>query len=156
MGLTLSLTVVGFTVLTTIVLLVLAFAVPDRPPAPAAAPSAPPDDDRQPRIRLLSQVLFTRRNRDAITIDCLLVSVEQAGPGVGAPSGLPFTLQFVAPDTTWFADRVEQLLTEWSDDNLELTMELREDHGKVRTVIANGPSAVHLELAGAAGLSLTS
>ena len=155
MGLTLSLTVVGFTVLTTIVLLVLACAVPDRPPAPAA-PAPPPEDDRQPRIRLLSQVLFTRRNRDAITIDCLLVSVEQAGPGVGAPSGLPFTLQFVAPDTTWFADRVEQLLSEWSDDNLELTMELREDHGKVRTVIANGPSAVHLELAGAAGLSLTS
>jgi len=158
MGLTFSLAIVGFTVLTTILLLVLAFAVPDKPTAPPApaAPTAPPADDRQPRIRLLSQVLFTRRNRDAITIDCLLVSVEQAGPGVGAPSGLPFTLQFVAPDTTWFADRVEQLLTEWSDDNLELTMELREDHGKVRTVNANGPSAVHLELAGAAGLSLTS
>ena len=157
MGLTFSLAIVGFTVLTTILLLVLAFAVPDKPTAPPApaAPTAPPADDRQPRIRLLSQVLFTRRNRDAITIDCLLVSVEHAGPGVGAPSGLPFTLQFHAPDTTWFADRVEQLLTEWSDDNRELVMELREDHGKVRTMISSGPSAVHLELAGAAGLSLS-
>jgi hypothetical protein len=156
MGWTLSLTVVGFTVVTTVVLLLLAFAVPAREAAQPPVPAPPRDDDRHPRIRLLSRVLFTRRNRDAITIDCLLVSVEQAGPGVGAPSGLPFTLQFRTPDTTWFADRVEQLLTEWADESRELTMELREDHGKVRTMIANGSSAVHLELAGAAGLSLTS
>ncbi|HVF33620.1 MAG TPA: hypothetical protein VM933_11345 [Acidimicrobiales bacterium] len=153
MGWTLPLTVVGFTVATTVVLLLLALAVPDvRPPASLLAGA----DDGRPRIRLLSRVLFTRRNRDAITIDCLLVSVEQAGPGVGAPAGLPFTLQFRAPDTTWFADRVEQLLTEWSAESRELTMELREDHGKVSTMIASGASAVHLELAGAAGLSLTS
>jgi hypothetical protein len=31
---------------------------------------------------------------------------------------------------------------------------LRNDHGKVRTMITNGSSAVHLELAGAAGLAL--
>lgn len=155
MGATLTLTVVVFTVVTTIVLLVLAMAVPDRETHRSAARPGTGDDGR-PRIRLLSQVLFTRRQRDAITIDCLLVSVEHAGPGVGAPAGLPFTLQFHAPDTTWFADRVEQLLTEWSDDNRELVMELREDHGKVRTMISSGPSAVHLELAGAAGLSLSS
>ena len=154
MGATLTLTVVVFTVVTTVVLLVLAMAVPDRETQRSAARPRVGDDGR-PRIRLLSQVLFTRRQRDAITIDCLLVSVEHAGPGVGAPSGLPFTLQFHAPDTTWFADRVEQLLTEWSDDNRELVMELREDHGKVRTMISSGPSAVHLELAGAAGLSLS-
>ena len=153
MGITLSLTVVAFTVVTTLVLLVLAFAVPDTPAPPL---TALPDDDRRPRIRLLSRVLFTRRHRDAITIDCLLVSVEQAGAGVGAPPGLPFTLQFRTPDTAWFADRVEQLLTEWAEEDRELTLELREDHGKVRTVIASGPSAVHLELAGAAGLSLSS
>jgi hypothetical protein len=153
MGATLTLTVVVFTVVTTVVLLVLAMAVPDR--ETRRSTTATFDDDRRPRIRLLSQVLFTRRQRDAITIDCLLVSVEHAGPGVGAPAGLPFTLQFHAPDTTWFADRVEQLLTEWSDDNRELVMELREDHGKVRTMISSGPSAVHLELAGAAGLSLS-
>lgn len=153
MGATLTLTVVVFTVVTTVVLLVLAMAVPDRETKRSA--TAAFDDDRRPRIRLLSQVLFTRRQRDAITIDCLLVSVEHAGPGVGAPAGLPFTLQFHAPDTTWFADRVEQLLTEWSDDNRELVMELREDHGKVRTMISSGPSVVHLELAGAAGLSLS-
>ena len=152
MGTTLTLAVVAFTVVTTVVLLLLALTVPDAPPPPAT--EVP--DDRRPRIRLLSRVLFTRRNRDAITIDCLLVSVEQAGPGIGAPSGLPFTLQFRTPDTAWFADRVEQLLTEWADDDRELTVELREDHGKVRTVIASGPSAVHLELAGAAGLSLSS
>lgn len=148
---TLILAIVAFTVVTTLVLLLLALAVPDAP-----VPEAPADDDRRPRIRLLSRVLFTRRNHDAITIDCLLVSVEQAGPGVGAPAGLPFTLQFRAPDTAWFADRVEQLLTEWAEDDRELTVELREDHGKVRTVIASGASAVHLELAGAAGLSLGS
>jgi hypothetical protein len=155
MGPTLTLAVVVFTVVTTVVLLVLAMAVPDRETQRSTTRPGASDDGR-PRIRLLSQVLFTRRQRDAITIDCLLVSVEHAGPGVGAPSGLPFTLQFHAPDTTWFADRVEQLLTEWSDDNRELVMELREDHGKVRTMISSGPSAVHLELAGAAGLSLSS
>lgn len=153
MGPTVVLTVVVFTVVTTLVLLVIAMAVPDRETQRSARETF--DDDRRPRIRLLSQVLFTRRQRDAITIDCLLVSVEHAGPGIGAPSGMPFTLQFHAPDTTWFADRVEQLLTEWSDENRELILELREDHGKVRTMISSGPSAVHLELAGAAGLSLT-
>jgi len=151
-GTPLTLTVVAFTVVTTLVLLLVAFAVPDTPTPPAADPF----NDRRPRIRLLSRVLFTRRHRDAITIDCLLVAVEQAGPGIAAPAGLPFTLQFRAPDTAWFADRVEQLLTEWAADDRELTLELREDHGKVRTVIASGPSAVHLELAGAAGLSLSS
>jgi hypothetical protein len=159
---TLPLTLVVFTVVTTVVLLVLALAVP----APSPDDERPeglrstdrrrgPGEDRRPRIRLLSQVLFTRRQRDNITIDCLLVSVEQAGPGVGAPAGLPFTLQFRTPDTAWFADRVEHLLNEWSSENRELLFELREDHGKVRTVIASGPSSVHLELAGAAGLSLT-
>jgi hypothetical protein len=166
---TLPLTIVVFTVVTTIVLLVLALAVPA--PAPDDVPEGlegleglerehdhrrGPGEDRRPRIRLLSQVLFTRRQRDNITIDCLLVSVEQAGPGVGAPAGLPFTLQFRTPDTAWFADRVEHLLNEWSAENRELLVELREDHGKVRTVLTSGPSAVHLELAGAAGLSLTS
>lgn len=154
MGSTITLTVVVFTVVTTVALLVLAMAVPDRE-TPRRAPRPDTGDDGRPRIRLLSQVLFTRRQRDAITIDCLLVSVEHAGPGVEAPCGLPFTLQFHAPDTTWFADRVDQLLTEWSDDSRELVMELSEDHGKVRTMISSGPSAVHLELAGAAGLSLS-
>jgi hypothetical protein len=148
----LTLTIVVFTVVTTVVLLGLALALPAAPMKDGDGVVA---EDRRPRIRLLSQVLFTRRQRDAITIDCLLVSVEQAGPGVGAPAGLPFTLQFRTPDTAWFADRVEQLLTEWADDNRELTLELREDHGKVRTMIASGPSTVHLELAGAAGLSLS-
>ena len=155
MGITLTVTVVAFTVATTIVLLLLALAVPEPLLEERLARAPEPPEDRRPRIRLLSQVLFTRRHRDAITLDCLLVSVEQAGPGVGAPSGLPFTLQLRAPDTTWFADRVEQLLTEWAEESRELTMELREDKGKVRTVIASGPSAVHLELSGAAGLSLT-
>lgn len=159
---TLSLTIVVFTIVTALVLLVLALAVP-APPVPeegtleteGPARRRGPADDRRPRIRILSQVLFTRRQRDNITIDCLLVSVEQAGPGVGAPAGLPFTLQFHTPDTAWFADRVEHLLAEWAEDNRELTLELREDHGKVRTVIASGPSSVHLELSGAAGLTLT-
>ena len=154
MGTTLSLTIVAFTVVTTLVLLLVALAAPSG--ATLHHQGFTDDDDGRPRIRLLSRVLFTRRNSDAITIDCLLLSVEQAGPGVGAPSGLPFTLQFRTPDTAWFADRVEQLLSEWAAEDRELTLELREDHGKVRTLIASGTSAVHLELAGAAGLSLNS
>jgi hypothetical protein len=158
MGTTLSFSIVAFTVVTTVLLLVLAMAVPDRGHERSRTDGDDADaaaEARRPRIRLLSQVLFTRRQRDAITIDCLLVSVESAGPGVAAPAGLPFTLQFRTPETAWFADRVEQLLTEWSEESRELTLELSEDHGKVRTMIASGPSAVHLELAGAAGLSLT-
>ena len=84
MSMTVAMVVVGITVTTT-VLLLLALAAPDRGRSTGAAS----DDDRRPRIRLLSQVLFARRQRDAITIDCLLVSVEDAAPGVGAPAGLP-------------------------------------------------------------------
>ena len=144
------LTVVAFTITTTVVLLLLAIA------APSARAAALFDDDGRPRIRLLSRLLFTRTHEDAITIDCLLLSVERAGPGITAPAGLPFTLQLRVPDTAWFADRVEQLLSLWADETRELTVELREDHGKVRTMLSSGDSSVHLELAGAAGLSLTS
>jgi hypothetical protein len=150
MGATFPLAVVVFTIATTVVLLLLSIA------APGSRPAALYDDDGRPRIRLLSRLLFTRTHDDAFTIDCLLLSVEQAGPGISAPEGLPFTLQLRAPDTAWFADRVEQLLELWADESRELTVELREDHGKVRTVLASGQSAVHLELSGAAGLSLTS
>jgi hypothetical protein len=114
------------------------------------------DDEGHPRIRLLSRLLFARSQDDAITIDCLLLSVDQAGPGVSAPAGLPFTLRLRTPETAWFAGRVEHLLSEWADESRELVVELREDHGKVRTMLSSGESAVHLELAGAAGLSLTS
>jgi hypothetical protein len=153
MGATVVSAILAFIVVTTVVLFVIAMVAPASRPEDALGAAA---ESRRPRIRLLSQLLFTRRQRDAITIDCLLVSVEQAGPGVGAPAGLPFTLQFRTPDTGWFADRVERLLTEWADESRELTLELHEDHGIVRTMIASGDSALHLELAGAAGLSLTS
>ena len=144
------LAVVGFTVATTIVLLLLAVA------APSPRSAALFDDDGRPRIRLLSRLLFTRTHQDAITIDCLLVSVDQAGSGISAPEGLPFTLQLRTPETAWFADRVEQLLEQWADESRELMVELREDHGKVRTMLSSGTSSVQLELSGAAGLSLTS
>ena len=150
MGAAFPLTVVGITVLATVLLLLLAIA------APGTRPPAIFDDDGHPRIRLASRLLFTRTRDDAITIDCLLVSVERAGPGVSAPEGLPFTLQLRPPETAWFADRVEHLLQLWADESRELMVELREDHGKVRTMLSNGQSSVHLELAGAAGLSLTS
>ncbi len=152
MGSSVFLTMVGFTVATTILVLVVSLCAP----TPVSRIGEAIFDDHRPRIRLLTQVLFTRRNRDAITIDCLLLEVTQAGPGVAAPSGMPFTLQFHTPDTVWFADRVEHLLQDWANNNHELVVELREDHGKVRTLISSGPSSVHLELAGAAGLSLTS
>jgi len=149
MGVTVSVAILAFVIATTVVLLLVSLAVP-APKTPALY-----DDDGQPRIRLLSRVLFTRRFTDAITIDCLLVAVEQAGPDLDAPEGLPFTLQLKAPETGWFADRVEQLLEEWAGDSRELLLELREDHGRVRTMIVSGSSSVHLELTGAAGLSLT-
>ena len=144
------LTVVTFTIAATVILLLLAIATP------SARPAALFDDEGRPRIRLLSRLLFTRTHADAITIDCLLVAVETAGPGVTAPEGLPFTLQLRTPETAWFADRVEQLLELWADETRELMVELREDRGKVRTMLSSGQSSVHLELSGAAGLSLTS
>lgn len=149
-SLTASVIIVTFTVVTTVVLLLIAVAIPTSPKTAALY-----DDDGRPRIRLLSRVLFTRRVSDAITIDCLLVAVEDAGAELEAPEGMPFTLQLRTPETGWFADRVEQLLSEWADDDRELLVELREDHGKVRTMIASGTSSVHLELSGAAGLTLS-
>jgi hypothetical protein len=152
MALTVTLAIVGFTVAASVVLLLFALAVPA--PAPIGETTSRLDDDR-PRIRLLSRLLFTRRHPESIVIDCLLVSVEQAGPGVTAPEGLPFTLQLRTPDTDWFAERVDQLLHEWAEESRELMLELREDHGKVRTRIDSGDASVQLELSGAAGLSLT-
>jgi hypothetical protein len=151
MALTVMLAIVGFTVVTTVVLILVAIANP---------PSTPVDDlpvdDGRPRIRLLSRLLFARRQPESIIIDCLLLSVEQAGPGVTAPEGLPFTLELRTPDTPWFAERVDELLSDWADESRELVLELREDHGKVRTRIDSGDASVHLELSGAAGLTLTS
>ena len=156
-GSTLLLTIVAVSIVSTVLLLGLALAVPagahhDLGGRDGRFPDTA--DDGRPRVRLLSRLLFTRTQDDAITIDCLLMAVEKAGPGVDAPEGLPFTLQLRTPDTAWFADRVEQLLEQWAEESRELLVELREDHGKVRTMIASGASTVHLELAGAAGLTL--
>jgi hypothetical protein len=113
----------------------------------------PPPRRRPGAVRLFSRLLFTRRSTDAITLDCTLVAVDGELPaGVEPPEGLPFTLRLRCPDTTWFASRVEELLTEWADDNRELLLELAPENGKVRTTITSGGSSVHLELAGAAGL----
>ena len=160
MALTMVLAMVGFTVFASVVLLAITHANPtvtratNASAATDAGGGAAPDDGR-PRIRLLSRLLFSRRQPESIVIDCLLLSVEQAGPGVSAPEGLPFTLQLRVPDTEWFADRIDELLTEWADQSRELLVELREDHGTVRTRIASGGSSLQLELSGAAGLTLT-
>ncbi len=151
MGSTAVVVLLAFAVAMTIVLLVIAIAVPVTPRSPALY-----GEDGQPRIRLLSRVLFSRRQSNALSVDFLLVAIEQAGPDLAAPAGLPFTLELRTPETGWFADRVEQLLAEWAEDSRELLVELREDRGgKVRTMIASGTSSVHLELTGAAGLSLS-
>jgi hypothetical protein len=154
-ALSVTLAIIGLTVAVSVGLLLLASLVV---PGPGAADDGPPAtaDDGRPRIRLLSRLLFSRRQPESIVIDCLLLSVEQAGPGVTAPAGLPFTLQLRTPDTGWFADRVDDLLSTWADESRELVLELREDHGTVRTRIASGDASVQLELSGAAGLSLTS
>jgi hypothetical protein len=82
MALTVTLAIVGFTVAASVVLLLIALAVP--PHEPVGEPASRLDDDH-PRIRLLFRLLFARRHPESIVIDCLLVSVEQAGPGVTAP-----------------------------------------------------------------------
>lgn len=121
-----------------------------------ADPSYPPDptrDEEAGRVRLVTRLVFARRSFDAFTLDCLLVSVDGDLPDdVEPPEGLPFTLRLRSPDTTWFAERVEELLTDWADETRELTLELTPDRGRVRTTIASGDASVHLELAGAAGL----
>ncbi|MBW3558018.1 MAG: hypothetical protein KY454_13875 [Actinobacteria bacterium] len=114
----------------------------------AAAASA-----RHPSVRLLSRLLFARRQPDAITLDCLLVSVEDPAPGVVAPPGLPFTLQLLAPEPR-MAQQVDDLLNAWAADSRELLFELRQEQGRVRTTIASGDSSVQLVLSGAAGLQL--
>jgi hypothetical protein len=128
------------------VLLLLAAVMP----RPATLP-----DPVSPRVRMLSRLLFTRNQAEGFTLDCLVVSVEESG-GINPPTGQPFTLQLRAPETAWFAERVEHLLAEWADESRELLVELSEDHGKVRTMLASNGSSVHLELCGAAGLRLSS
>ena len=136
-------------------LIVLALRMPTPQERYQEARPAVDHDDPPTRghVRLMSRLLFARRSFDAITLDCTLVSVDgDLPPDVDPPEGLPFTLRVRCPDTTWFATRVEELLTEWADDNRQLVLELSADRGKVRTTIASGGSSVHLELAGAAGL----
>jgi hypothetical protein len=136
--------VLALTVGPTVLLLLLAVLLPHH--APVEVPmTLPPPKPGEPRpMRQLSRLLFARRSeRSAIVLDCLTI-----------PEGSPFTLELRAPDTSWFGERVEHLLGEWAEESRELTLELRNDHGKVRTMISNGSSAVHLELAGAAGLAL--
>jgi len=103
-------------------------------------PPLAPDRDPEPRrdrVRLLSRLLFARRSFDAITLDCTLVAVDgELPPDIDPPEGLPFTLRVRCPETTWFATRVEELLSEWAEDNRELVLELSPDKGKVRTTIA--------------------
>lgn len=161
-GVSASLLMVGCAVVATIVLLVLGVAVSATLGDPAerrvtalATMAAAALKDQRPRVRLVSRLLFTRRQPDSITLDCLLVAVEEAAPGIEAPCGMPFTLQLRAPETAWFATRVEQLLAEWAADSRELMLELSEDHGRVRTKIASHGTSVNLELAGAAGLHLS-
>jgi hypothetical protein len=154
-ALTAILAIVGFTVAASLALLRFSLALSvHEEPAEADDPLAA--QQGRPRIQLLSRLLFSRRQPESIVIDCLLLSIEQAGPGVTAPEGMPFTLQLRTPDTGWFAERVDQLLSTWADESRELLLELREDQGKVRTRIASGDASVQLELSGAAGLSLTS
>ena len=124
------------------------FAIDD-----AAGPSTAPPRRLPDAVRLFSRLLFARRSTDAITLDCTLVAVDgELPPGVEPPEGLPFTLRLRCPDTTWFASRVEELLSEWADESRELLLELAPENGKVRTTIMSGGSSVHLELASAAGL----
>jgi hypothetical protein len=147
-----SVTLVVMALIATIVLIVAAVAAPDEAPLPlktTAAAAVTDDDPARSRLRLRSRVLFARRSFDAITLDCTLVRAEGAFPKqFEPPAGLPFTLRLRVPDTNWFAIRVEELLTQWAEDSRELVVELREEKGKVRTVIASGDSSVHLELVG--------
>jgi hypothetical protein len=145
---TTALSIMAGSVAATIVLLIVAVALP-------GAPDPIPRTEDRRRVRLLSRVLFLRRQTEAITLDCLLVAVEDAAPGVDAPEGLPFTLQLLTPDTQWFADRINEVLTTWADECREMHVELREEHGKILTRLESGASTINLELAGAAGLHLT-
>lgn len=105
-------------------------------------PQSLPQREQGRRLRLWSRALFASSTRGAITLDCMLVQ-----------TGEPFTLLLRPPDSGWFAGRVEELLREWAEENRELALELREEHGRVRTTIASGGSSVYLELARAEGLS---
>lgn len=123
----------------------------DGDPFRTPAPDTP--DQQAHRVRLVSRLLFSRRTADAFTLDCMLVTVDGDLPDeVDPPEGLPFALRVRCPETSWFADRVEGLLSDWAEETRELTLELTPDRGRVRTTIASGDASVHLELAGAAGL----
>ncbi len=154
MGVSLTLWVAGFSVATTLLLIGLAIAIP--PISSGTLAGAVPETPRVRHVvRLRSRILFCRRTEEAITVDCVLIEIEEAVGAIGAPAGLPFTLQFRLPDTDWFADRAEDLLGEWAEDDLPVAVDLREDGGKVRIALASDGTLLRLELAGAAGLTLT-
>ena len=149
----------------TMVLVSFAVAGPRRLDAPAASGPEPmgprqgqgngPAVVGRTRLRLVSRLVFVFRQSDSIALDCTLVEAQGAIPDVlSPPVGLPFTLQLRAPDTSWFAARVEELLQEWSDadEPLVLDLDLVEATGHIKATLTSGESSVHLELAGAAGL----
>jgi hypothetical protein len=155
-----SVALVALGLATTVALLLIAATagptVPDPPPPLHPLHPLHPSPRRPApgvggRLRLSSRALFASRSVDAITLDCTLMRAEDDADE--PPVGLPFTLQLRPPQAGWFASRVEELLAEWAADNRELLLELREDHGRVRTMIASGESSVYLELTSAAGLA---
>ena len=143
-------------VATAVTVLVVSFTVsgwrdegPVRPPS--AARSAAPTPPRA-GLRLVSRLLFVFRQRDSIALDCTLVEAQGGiPPAMAPPPGLPFTLRLRAPDTQWFANRVEELLTEWAADDRPLVLDLVESTGHIKATLTHGDSSVHLDLAGAAG-----
>lgn len=147
MGVELPATILGFGAAAAVVLVIVLVAIP-RAPKPAPPPVA------RPTVRLRFRVLFTRRQRQAITLDCLMVAVERGAPEAAIPAGMPFTLQVWVPQTPAYAARAELLLNRWADQDQELLLELLKEQGRVTTTITSDQSSLELELAGAAGLSL--
>jgi hypothetical protein len=104
------------------------------------------------RLRVQSFLLFARHDERSITLDCTIVEMRNGSSYGSTAPGSPFTLALSPPATTWFSERVEQMLEQWAHEARLVEVEIVEGRSTLQAGISSGSSRVLLELEAAAGL----
>ena len=121
--------------------------------APADEPAPAPT--RRAKLNLRARVLFVHPHARSMTLDCVID--EPATEGTVA-TGLPFSIAVAPPATSWFSDRVEELLGQWAAENRVIDLTVLEQPvgsapgARPEVAIVSGDSRLQLELRAAAGI----
>lgn len=114
-----------------------------------------PAPTRRTKLRVRCRVLFVHPHARSMTLDCVIDEPASEGE---VTAGLPFSIAVAPPATSWFSDRVEELLAQWAAENrvVDLTvLELPTGSApgvRPEVAIVSGESRLQLELRAAAGI----